>query len=120
MGGKRVEIICFLLKSSYQTTMLFLVKQSDSMKHRGTNKQVIGMEERKDVHSFYNTCTIGKIRLFDKVEDDQERTMMMWRKKESVDNDHDHVEKKRAGEKCAESLCHCHSPVLAVAKCGFY
>ena len=66
------------------------------------------------------TCTIGKVPLFDKVEDDQERTMMMWRKKESVDNDHDHVEKKRAGEKCAESVCHCHSPVLAAAKCGFY
>ena len=26
----------------------------------------------------------------------------------------------RAGEKCAESVCHCHSPALAAAKCGFY
>ena len=90
------------------------------MKHKGTNKQVIETEERKDAHSFDNACTIRKVPLFDKVEDDQERTMIMWRKKESVDNDHDHVEKTTAGEKCAESVCHCHSPVLAAAKCGFY
>ena len=67
-----------------------------------------------------NTCTIEKVPLFAKVEDDQDRTMIMRRKKESVDNYQDHVEKKRSGEKCAESVCHCHSPVLAAAKCGFY
>ena len=52
-----------------------------------------------------DTCTIEKVPFFAKVEDDQ---------------DNDHEEKKRSGEKCAESVCHCHSPVLAAAKCVFY
>ena len=33
-----------------------------------------------------NTCTIEKVPLFAKVEDDQDRTMIMWRRRERVKN----------------------------------